>query len=121
MTITNERRMQLEARIMRSAIRELLNHGFLLSVFDGEEFTLRRCADARAIFEALRSTDEDFLHVYEPSADGMKNLGWIQFVYGNEPGVVVADHTVNLTAYLDHTNRIADSIGEKWGAADCRY
>ena len=48
MTITNERRMQFEARIMRSAIRDTLNHGFLLgsvlTAAKNSPLQLRRCA-----------------------------------------------------------------------------
>ena len=57
----------LEKRVIRRTIREFLAHGYTLGVNDGEETTVENSADAKAIFAAMRTTDEDMLLVY---ADG---------------------------------------------------
>jgi hypothetical protein len=71
-----------------------LEKGFTISVCDGEDWTLVRSRDLSVIMGALRTTDEDWLAVRDPTLKG-KRVGVVQCVYGNEPWVVIADYSDN--------------------------
>lgn len=68
----------------------LLENGRTVSVYDGEEWALKRSTDAAAIFAAMATTDADTLRVRE--ADG-EHFGTFWLVYGNGPGELIADHS----------------------------
>lgn len=101
------KRQALEARVMRSAIAELLAAGFTLSVHDGEEMTVKQSTDARAVFAALRTTDDDRMITYR--ADGSR-VGSIWFVYGNDGWDVISDYHISLEPYLTKTNALVDKL-----------
>jgi hypothetical protein len=92
MTAADKMRLNAERQYVARYVRAALEAGYSLSVFDGEEVTLRRSTDSAAILDAMFTTDGDVLHVYE----GSKRLGWLFFVYGNDPEEVLNDYTTNL-------------------------
>jgi hypothetical protein len=69
----------IEARIAESVVDAALALGYQISVNDGEETTLRRSVDRKAILNALRTTDQDFLFF----SKGTQNFGFIWLVWGN--------------------------------------
>jgi hypothetical protein len=95
-------RQNLERRIAKAFIADMLAAGLIISVCDGEAFPLKNSSDPKAIIGAMFSTDEDVLHVKDPTSN--KNLGWAQFIYGNGGYDVIADYTVNLEPYMIKTN-----------------
>jgi hypothetical protein len=97
-----------EAKIVRQCIADLLAAGFALSVWDGGATTVRLSVDAAVIFAALGTTDDDELTAYSLVND--ERQGWVQFVYGNEPGVVISDYTTNLETILAPTMALAESL-----------
>jgi len=100
-----------ERRIAKQCITDLLAAGFVISVYDGEETTLRRSDNLTAIINAMGTTDEDHLFAYLPDVKGPK--GRVFFVYGNEPGVVIADYTTNLEECLTKTNQLSQRIADQ--------
>jgi hypothetical protein len=117
--MTNEQRQAIEARIMQSAIEELLSYDFTLGVNDGESVTIHHSTDAAAVFAALRTTDDDYLLAYTPGApittpghEGRVCTGWVRFVYGNDGWDVICDHSTNLEDYLTKTNDLAEQLSE---------
>jgi hypothetical protein len=102
-------RIRIEQKIARYTVRALLRAGFLLSVYDGEEITVERSADAATICNAMFSTDEDYLFVYE-DGQAARN-GWVRFVYGNDGYDVICDYTTNLDPQMDAVNKYAESFG----------
>lgn len=84
----------LDRRIIRQLVSEALAAGYTISVCDGEAWPVKRSTDADAIISALASTDSDTLRVRE-SAAPFAPVGQVALVYGNEPGVVVADYSDN--------------------------
>jgi hypothetical protein len=106
MTPDVKRRVAVEMRIVKSAVKELLSHDFLLSVFDGEEETAHTSTDYKMLHDALMETDEDYLHVWK---DG-KRFGWVRFVYGNDGYDMIFDYSVNLDTFIAETNKLADSL-----------
>ena len=86
--------ISIETQIIKATIGALLAAGFQLSVFDGEETTVSRSTDMAAVLDALRTTDEDYLFVYQ--IDGEGHYGWVRFTYGNDDIEVISDYTTSL-------------------------
>lgn len=98
-------RQQIEKRIVASAIADLLEADYEITVNDGEEDVLKRSTDPSKIASAMMSTDEDWLHV---SKEGSR--GWVRFIYGNDGPDVINDYTVNLESALRRTNELAEEL-----------
>jgi hypothetical protein len=84
--------IQAEKTAAMRVIGRALAKGYLISVCDGEEYTVKRSTNRNAIRAALCSTDADTILVRK--SDGEK-VGVIWLVWGNSPEEVVADHTDN--------------------------
>lgn len=92
-------RIKLEKRVVKLTIDTLLEEGYVLSVYDGEETTVSKSRDAAALLDAMMTTDEDYIFVYRPE-DMTKRYGWVFFVYGNGGWDSINDHTTNLEEEL---------------------
>lgn len=91
-------RQDLERRIIDEIAKHLIGHGFVLRVFDGEEYVTKRTSDMKAIHEAIMSTDEDHLFVYPVNEE--QAIGWIHFVYGNDGFDVASNWTDTLSRHI---------------------
>ena len=83
-------------------VNELIAGGYVISVWDGEEWATRRSASKVEILEAIEAVEEAELHVFEPDtrAGKGKRIGWAQVSpYGLAPDEIVIDHTVGLEQY----------------------
>lgn len=100
---------EIEARIMRRVIRDALAAGYSLGVHDGEETTISCSKDAKAIFAALRTTDDDHMLFYKYGKPGPVQVGFVRFVYGNGPDVI-CDYTTNLEELLAGANALAERL-----------
>lgn len=78
-----------EAAIIRPIVQRGLDAGYSVSVFDGEEWTVKRSTDRDRIMAALGTTDEDSLRFRQDD----EIIGSISLVYGNDPDEVVSDCT----------------------------
>src|SRR5262249_6577904 len=96
---------ELEERIASVIIEDALAAGYLLSVYDGEDYVLVRSKDKVAVLAAMFSTDEDYLVVYRP---GQRRAGWVRFVYGNSGLGGVCDYTCNLEHIMAGGEALAD-------------
>jgi hypothetical protein len=118
MSITVKQRQAIEKQIVASAIADLLEAGFEITVNDGEEDVLERSTDPEAIAAAMMSTDEDRLYVYYVGTptnndEGSNHKGWIRFIYGNDGPDVINDYTTNLEKYLSETIALAETLDEE--------
>jgi len=86
------KRIRTEGRICEALVSAILDASGTISVYDGEEWPLRRSADKAAIIAAMFSTDEDMIQARD--LDGAK-LGNFHLVYGNDGIDVIGDHTAN--------------------------
>lgn len=91
---TVRQRQDVERRIVDEIAKALIAKGWLIRVFDGEEFCSKRTQDPVVIQKAIMSTDEDQFFIYPPN--DQQAIGWISFVYGNDGFDVASDWTVNL-------------------------
>ncbi len=102
-------RQMIERRIAEEVITQALAAGFLISVEDGEEITLKKSRGKAKILEAMFTTDEDRLYFTKP---GQKegDSGWVYFVYGNDGWDVINDYTTNLEEMMKPVNALIDKI-----------
>jgi hypothetical protein len=107
--MTNENRLKLEMQILRKTVKVLLEAGFSLTVFDGEEDTVKQSTSFKEIVAALRTTDEDWLYTYR---NGQKT-SFIYLVYGNDPWEVICDYGVSLDDILKPVFEYGEKIEEK--------
>ena len=81
-----------EQKIARKLVREALRRGYVVSVWDGEEWALRGATKLQDVLDQLCSTGQDVVSIRKPR-DG----GAIKFllVWGNDPEgcELIADHT----------------------------
>ena len=106
-----------EKIIAKRCINDLLKAGYSISVNDGEETTLRRSTDRKAIFAAMDTTDEDWLCVHkvdQPVAPGdddtRQSFGWVRFIYGNDGWDVIDDYTTNLGSVMAGVDALAEKL-----------
>jgi hypothetical protein len=91
---SNARRIAAEGQICGALVRECLKRGFRVSVFDGEETTVRGSSKHMEIMGALFTTDEDILRISTPT--GIQR-GSFYLVYGNDGYDVISDYSANET------------------------
>ncbi len=83
-----------EAREARKLVRRILAKGWFISIFDGEDYPVKRSNCESQILRNLCQTGIDELIVRERSG---KFIGRVIVVWGNDPdgSELVADHSVN--------------------------
>jgi hypothetical protein len=108
--MTNERRIEIEKLIVAKTVDVLLGAGCNLSVYDGENFTVKRSTDREAVIAALGTTDQDSLTVRK---DGQVFVGVVAFVYGNDGYDVICDNTASLEEMLEPVTAYASSFEDE--------
>lgn len=87
-----------DAEAVTRLVSEALRRGFLISVNDGEEETVKCASDPIAIFPAIGSTDMDHIRVHRADSGNGDNkrprIGTFLLVWGNSPGETLADATI---------------------------
>ncbi len=112
-------RILIERAIVRRMVRDILQAGggaYCVSIYDGEDYPLKRSRDLDAIMADIGQCDEETIvvrHVTKP-ADGGEKLGSIYLVYGNDGWDVIADHTAShsMDELLAGANQMSDAIGD---------
>lgn len=101
----------LDGILLRCLVDELLAQGLSAWVsYDrghdrDEEGFGTLTTDREVLLANLGECDEEHLFI---GRDG-KEIGWIFLVYGNEPGVLIADYTTNLEKYITKTEALAEA------------
>jgi len=106
MSLTTEKRIAMEKRILKTAIEELISHGFTITIrHDGEPTDINNSTDVAAIIEEAHGVDECHIDVKSETEQGL-----VFFVYGNDGYDCICDYTVNLKPYLVETFELADKL-----------
>jgi hypothetical protein len=92
----------LEMTIARKLVRKALAAGYMVSVYDGEEYAVKRSTKFTKIVEALASTSDDVLVLR--TADGTK-VGSVWLIWGNGEDLI-SDYTDN-----EATNALVKEFG----------
>lgn len=77
----------------RALVETALASGYHLTVWDGEEFAVKRSTDFDAVWAALGETDHDKLQLHADAT--APAFGWVDLIYGNGPGETLADYSDN--------------------------
>lgn len=85
-------RMIVERTIATALVKAILDRGYLVSIHDGEAWSVRRSTDLAAILPELAATDMDMIR-----ASNADNVGCAAFtlIYGNTGYDVVSDYSDN--------------------------
>jgi hypothetical protein len=70
----------VERNILSLIVFRAIQFGYAVSVFDGEEFALKRSKNVKAILEACAATEMDSLHFYNSHGE---RIGHVLLIYGN--------------------------------------
>jgi hypothetical protein len=87
--------LDTERAIVDRLIRAALGRGWTISVFDGEEWSLKRSTDYEAITAEVCATDETTLNFRDPVAPAQ--IGRVWLIHGNGADVI-SDCTANAPA-----------------------
>ena len=82
-------RIEDEKRVVKKIVERAIRTGYMVSLYDGEEFTVKRSTDKQAILDAIYTTDMDKL-VFRSVATG-EQVGAVLLVYGNSASEVMND------------------------------
>lgn len=103
-----------EKSVVARCIADLLDAGFCLTVYDGEEYAVTDSRDANTVMDAMGTTDEDRIYVrLFPISRKVGFHGWVNFIYGNSASEVISDNTVNMESVLKRTFELCDNLEEK--------
>lgn len=99
---------EMELNIAAKIVDDALALSYTISVYDGEEWALKRSKDREEILEALNSTGLDNLTIRD--ADG-EYVGVVALVWGNAGWELINDYTVSdaMETLLQGANELADS------------
>ena len=100
-----------ERGILAATIEALVSAGYLVSVYDSAEVTVRRSVDRAEILAACMTTAEDHLYAVRPEEAGA-GRSWVAFVYGNgnDGCDVLCDYTGNLEEILAPVHALAAGL-----------
>jgi hypothetical protein len=89
-----QKRITCEKAIARAIAREAIKRGYVVSVYNGENFEIEFSRKVNAIVAALHTTDEEWLKIAEPIDGGKyRRIGAFYLVYGNSGYDVVSDYS----------------------------
>lgn len=82
-----------EVAVVKRLVRIILERGYMVSINDGEDWTLNLSTDRKEILSALGTTGEDIIRLYK---DG-ERAGSIWLVFGNadDGSELISDHSDN--------------------------
>ena len=101
----------IERKIILKTIFELLENGYSIGVHDEDEEVQKYTKDHNIILKEMFATGEDFLVVFNKKGVA---VGWIRFIYGNEPYNVINDYTTNLEKTMKPVFELCDKLEKKW-------
>jgi hypothetical protein len=81
-----------ERRTATRLVAAALAAGYTVSVYDGEEYPVKRSRKSKEILEALASTEEDWLVIRDGAGE---RLGSLRLIWGNDQTgeELIADYT----------------------------
>ena len=104
--------LEIEKQIIEKTVHTLIDLGYFLSVWDGEDFAIIQSSDAEGVIAAMAQTEEESLHVLK--AEG-KRAGVVYFVYGNDGWDVICDYSTALEKTLEPVFTLANKLEKQYG------
>lgn len=90
-----------ERPLLQAMVRYLVHNSgqYSVSVWDGEEYSIKKSTNGDDILNAMSHTGEDHLEIYD--RDSGRDMGWFWLIYNNgsedDPMVVISDYSVTPT------------------------
>jgi len=108
--MTVETRIDIEKKIIRHMVELAIAKGWVVSVYDSEEWTLESSKDIEAIMNAVMTTDEDLLRFYDK--ENTKRIGTVYLVYGNSGWDVICDYTVSdmMEQFMEEVSKFSEAF-----------
>jgi hypothetical protein len=95
----------VEQAIAQRCVADLLEAGYLVSVYHDTQPVLDRSRELGAILASMGSAGKEMLWIRDTKD---QRVGWISFRYGSSSSAhVMADYTPNLESILERTNDLA--------------
>lgn len=82
-----------ERRVCNALLKAIIGCGYVVSVNDGEEYTLKQSNNIADIKNALASSGEDYLKVR--TCKGGDNVGGFYLIWDNGDDTPIVDYTAN--------------------------
>jgi len=114
-----QQRITCEREIICAIAQAAIDRGFSVSVDNGETFEVERTQSVKAVFDALSTTDEDYIYIHEA---GGEPVGYFYCVYGNNGWDVISDYAWidtaerNTQSVMDELDAAGTAVAEKWEA-----
>lgn len=96
---------QLETRIIRKAASAIIEAGYSIRVYDGEEFATEQTSKLSEVMAEVFATEETYFYAYQ---DGLCR-GMVWFIHGNGCDVI-ADNSDSLEAVLKPAIELAEKL-----------
>lgn len=92
---------KIEAKIARKLLMDARAKGYLISVYDGEEWVVKKETSITIVMSALGSTDSDQLRFRDPNLTERGGyVGTVSLIYGNGCDVI-SDWTVDAAGLME--------------------
>ena len=85
----NNARIANEKKAVKKVVEKALRMGYMISLYDGEEYCVKRSTDKALILANIYQTDMD--RMYFRYRETGEQVGSVLFVYGNSASEVLAD------------------------------
>jgi hypothetical protein len=84
----------------RHLVKHALKQGFVVSVYDGEDWSVRQSDKFKQIIDEIEGLDEATINIWDikvaPTGNGNRRVGTALILPGLNPDETVADHSDNL-------------------------
>lgn len=103
---------EMEKNIAAKIVDGALALNYSVSVFDGEEYAVKRSSNRDEILNALNSTGTDNLRIWNSAGHC---VGVVFLVWGNEGWALINDYTATplMEAMLQGANELSDKYAEE--------
>lgn len=90
MNIPIEKRIDIERQIVTCIVETAILKGYLVSVYDGEAYPIKKSTDKAAIVKELFACDEEYLIIRDQHSG---KIGTIDLIYGNDGWDVISNYS----------------------------
>lgn len=101
--------LSLGRLVVSHLLRDVFAAGHSVSLYNGDEFTVKHSRDMSEVLGALCTVDEERLYIFDSTG---KRLGWVFLVHGNSGHDVIADYHTALEPLMAGANKASDDIQE---------
>jgi len=107
-------RQTMERAVIRTLAQSLLDAGFSLRVWEGEDWAGPLTTSRDRIMADIMSVDEEYLYVYRGDGENRPaRIGVLFLVYGNDGYDVISDYSTNLEPFLAPVHKLIEELEPK--------